>query len=459
MSVRAQRERHEQLERERAVLGMRETVVAAIAPGYVRRSGSSAVHEAVDEALAQIVSAGSHLGELEQVKALWITCARRRLIDDQRSAESRHRDATPVDELSRSLGEQLRVDLAHPTEDARQEWRVREILSVLRGDQRLWAEAWYDEVLCGSRPSGAQPRGLGDSLGWTPAKTKSVSRRARTRMAAFIDDRANGVICHERRALLDAFIMTNRRRHGRGLDEEQYEGIVFHLAGCDDCFAAWHTRRRSLPARLGAVLALPIDAFAGAAQALSAKVTCLAMNAYSQVCSVWGRLGLGGAAAAGGSAATIGAKATAVCVGVVCAATAGGELAGVIPPIPLESSQQTHEEAARPETVPAVVAAPTPSGTATQASEPLAPAVSSVQSPTTTAPTATTPGSTTAAEAVPSTVPPPPPPPVATETPGDLPSTRSGGSSGASASSSAPSHAKPARTAGATNCVPGSLGC
>ncbi|HEY1538929.1 MAG TPA: hypothetical protein VGF63_06000 [Solirubrobacteraceae bacterium] len=453
MSVRAQRERHEQLERERAVLGMRETIVAAIAPGYVRRSGSSAVHEAVDEALAQIVSAGTHLGEPEQVKALWITCARRRLIDDQRSAESRHRDATPVDEPSRDLDEQLRVDLNHPIEDARQEWRVREILSVLGGDQRIWAEAWYDEVLSGSRPSGAQPRGLGDSLGWTPAKTKSVSRRARARMAAFIDDRANGVICDERRALLDAFIMTSRHRRGRGLDDEQYEGIVFHLAGCDDCFAAWHTRRRSLPARFGAVLALPIDAFAGAAQACSAKVTCLAMNAYGQVCSVWGRLGLGGAAAAGGGAATIGAKATAVCVGVVCAATAGGEIAGVIPPIPLDSSQQTHEEAARPETVPAVAPAPTPSGTATQAATPSAP---SVQSPTTTAPTTTTPAPTTAADPKPA---PPPPPPVATETPGDLPSTSSGGSSGASAGSSAPSHAQPSRTAGATNCVPGSLGC
>ena len=80
------------------------------------------------------------------------------------------------------------------------------MLSVLRGDQRRWAEAWYDEVLSGSRPSGAQPRGLGDALGWSPSKTKSVSQRARKRMASFIDDRAKGVICDEQRILLDAYV-------------------------------------------------------------------------------------------------------------------------------------------------------------------------------------------------------------------------------------------------------------
>ena len=350
MSVRAQRERHEQFERERVVVQMREAVVSAVAPVYVGRVGSSSVYEAVDEALAQIVAADGHLGEPEHVKALWITCARRRLIDELRSAEAKHRDSKPVEESATALDTtRLRDgDLSRLTDDARQEWRIRELLSVLRGDQRLWAEAWYDEVLSGSRPSGAQPRGLGDALGWSPSKTKSVSQRARKRMAGFIDDRARGVICDEQRVLLDAYVATGRRRRpGRVLDDERYEAALVHVAGCEDCFAAWHMRRRSLPVRCGAIAMLPIDAVTSALHGLSAKATCLAMSAYGQAASLLGRLGIGGAAA-GGGIATFGGKATAVCVGVVCAATAGGEIAGVLPPIPIEPTHHASEEAAHP---------------------------------------------------------------------------------------------------------------
>lgn len=452
MSVRAQRERHEQYERERAVLRMREAVVCAIAPAHVRRVGTSAVQEAVDEALAQIVAAGGHLGEPEAVKALWITCARRRVIDEQRSAESRHRDATRVDEPHRGLDQRLHDDLTQPTEDGRQEWRIREILGVLRGDQRLWAEAWYDEVLSGSRPSGAQPRGLGDALGWSPSKTKSVSRRARARMAAFIDDRANGVICEERRALLDAFIMTGRRRSGHGLDDARYETVLFHLAGCETCYAAWHMRRRSLPARCGAVLVLPIDGLASAAHALSAKATCLAMSAYGQASSLLARAGIGGAAAAGGGAVSIGAKATAVCVGVVCAATAGGEIAGVIPPIPLDA-QQTSSQAGRPQTTAQAPAVTTSPSTVAVVPPPSAPAG--------TASTNATPAvSSSDPDAPDDPVSPQPTDPVVRETPGDIPAPRSTArASGVRVASNSRSRAPPVRTGGASNCAPGSLGC
>ena len=209
MSVRAQRERHEQLKRERAVLRMRESVVSAITPAYLRRVGSSAIFEAVDEALAQIVAAGDHLREPDEVKALWITYARRRVIDGQRSAEFKHRAAEPVEDAAPSPAD-TSDELLRLTDDARQWWRIREILSVLRGDQRRWAEAWYDHVLSASRAQGAQPRGLPEALGWTPSKTKSVSRRARTKMAAFIDDRTSGAVCDEQRALLDSFILAGR---------------------------------------------------------------------------------------------------------------------------------------------------------------------------------------------------------------------------------------------------------
>jgi hypothetical protein len=344
LSVRAQRERHEQLKRERAVLRMRESVVSAITPAYLRRVGSSAIFEAVDEALAQIVAAGDHLREPEEVKALWITYARRRVIDGERSAEFKHRADESVDDATQAPADSS-DELLRLTDDARQWWRIREILSVLRGDQRRWAEAWYDHVLSASRESGAQPRGLPDVLGWTPSKTKSVSRRARLKMAAFIDDRARGAVCDEKRALLDAFVMAGRAGSGGHLDDERYQAVLFHVAGCENCWADWHCRRRALLGRCGAVLAVPADAVASGAQTLEAKLIGLAHGIHGAAYSMMTRLGISGAAAAGGGAATLGAKATAVCVGVVCAATAGGELAGVLPPIAQQPARESPAKA------------------------------------------------------------------------------------------------------------------
>jgi DNA-directed RNA polymerase specialized sigma24 family protein len=423
LSVRAQRERQEQLDHERVVLRMRESVASAIAPGHVHRVGSSAVFEAVDEALAQIVAAGNHRREPDEVRALWITCARRRLIDEQRSAESRHRGEGDTD----ALADRVCADLMQPTDDGRQWWRIREILSVLRGDQRRWAEAWYDEVLSASRVRGAQPRGLPEALGWTPAKTKSVSRRARTKMAAFIDDRAIGAVCDEQRTLLDAFIMAGRQPGGEQLDEERYAAILFHIAGCSECWAAWHARRRTLLGRCSAIAMLPVDAVSSAASSLLARV------------------GVGGAAAAGGGAATIGGKATAVCVGVVCAATAGGELAGVLRPIAPDPVKQTLVGARHPK--PATAAAPKPRWHAPaqairRAAAP-APAAASVSKATVrqvlTAPKRS----------------------VARETPGDLPWVRTPPTTGVTPSSTTrtapPAAAEPSRSR--STCVPGSLGC
>ncbi len=483
MSVRVQRQRHEQHEHERAVLQARAAVVAAVAPAYVGRAGSSAVFEAVDEALAQIVAASDHVGDPEQVKALWITCARRRLIDELRSAESRHRDESPVEDRAGALDTPLRDDdLSRLTDAARQEWRIREILSVLRGDQRLWAEAWYDEILSGSRPGGAQPRGLGEALGWSPSKTKSVSQRARKRMATFIDDRSKGVVCDEQRVLLDAYVTSARGRRVSGFEEERYEAALLHVAGCDDCCAAWHARRRSLPVRCGAILTMPIDGLTDAAHALSAKATCLAMGVYGQAASLLGRLGIGGAAA-GGGLATIGGKATAVCVGVVCAATAGGEIAGVLPPIPIEPAQ----EVVGPKP-PESQADASPVGTSQPAGAvaPPAAAVAPVSVPPTVDPQTAEDSSQ---------------PSAGSETPGDLPSsdpseqapsgggagkTASSPPSGASSSGGADNHvgaapragtsasagkssktgtsgsatrSNPAPTGKNSNCVPGDLGC
>jgi hypothetical protein len=467
LNVRIQRERDAQFERERAVVEMRQAVVSAVASSYQHRMGSSAVFEAVDEALAQIVAAGHHLAEPVQVKALWITCATRRLIDEQRSAEARHRDAADVEETAHALTDSLCGDLLQLTEDGRQRWRIREILSVLRGEQRRWAEAWFDEILAGSREPGAQPRGLPQKLGWSPSKTKSVSRRARMKMATFIESRVSGAVCEEQRALLDPFIVAGREPGGQALEGERYASVLFHVAGCDECWAAWHARRRSLVGRSRAAFLVPVEAVALAGHELGARLTGLALGAHAQASSLLARVGIGGAAAAGGGAATLGGKATAVCVGVVCAAaTVGGEIGGVLPPIAPERTQAVR--AARPERAPdraevaARRAAQQAAAKAAAPAAPPAPAPAAKVAATATLKAAEqpvvrgTPGDLPPADPSPanaSTPPPPPPPPPPAGTPDATFSTSQSG---------APLTPPPA-AASASNtrpeCVPGSLGC
>ena len=232
----------------------------------------------------------------------------------------------------------------------------------------LWAEAWYDEVLSGSLPLGAQPRGLQAAFGWSPSKTKSVSQRARRKIAAFLEDRASGVICAERRALIDAFIVTSipqwRGAAAARLEEDQYAAVLFHVAGCEDCWATWHARRRSLRARCHSILLLPVDALAGAVHALGERLAGVAVGAHSASQAMLARVGLGsaGAAAVGGRTA-IGTKTAAVCASVVCAAaaTAGGEIAGVLPPLRERPIPTRDSSARKPDKV---VAAPQRTATA-----------------------------------------------------------------------------------------------
>ena len=130
------------------------------------------------------------------------------------------------------------------------------------------------------------------------------------------------------------------------LEHDGFEAIVFHVVGCEDCWAAWHSRRRPMLARPLAILAFPVDAIATAAHSFAGKLAGLTAAATT---SVLGRLGIGGAAAAGGGAATIGTKTAAVCVGVVCAATAGGEIAGVLPILHERTPKTQDATAAKPE--------------------------------------------------------------------------------------------------------------
>jgi hypothetical protein len=457
MSVLARRCRDEELNRERALVAMRDAVVAAIT-AYMPGAGSSATLEAVDEALAQLVAGRAHHADADEVKARWIRYARCRLIDEHRSADSRYRDATAVDDHAQALAVTGCGDPCDVIEAERQSWRVREIISVLRGEQREWAEAWCLEVLSGSLPAGAQPRGLPDALGWTSAKAEKTAQRARRQMASFVTRRQRGEVCTEQRALLDEFSMASRvDRLSEELDQERFEAIVFHAVGCGDCFATWHIRRRAPLSRPLAIVMLPVDAIVAAAHGIAAKVAGVAAAAAT---SVLGRLGTGGAAAAGGGAATIGAKTAAVCVGVVCAATAGGELAAVVPPLLHESAPQTREQDASPKR------AQTTAEPAMAATDPAANPVSPPPLPA----TATSPASAEPAVDSRPAAPPPPPPPAVT--PGDLPAAHTSGSSTpAPVTSSAsrvtapppppppPPSRPPASSSGGSSCVPGSLGC
>ena len=70
------------------------------------------------------------------MKALWIVCAQRRLIDQRRCAESARRDPVAVGDHAQALAVSVSGDVTQLTEDARQWWRIREVLSTLSGDQR-----------------------------------------------------------------------------------------------------------------------------------------------------------------------------------------------------------------------------------------------------------------------------------------------------------------------------------
>ena len=220
---------------------------------------------------------------------------------------------------------------------------MQEILNSVDGDLRRWAEAYLHRVIAGSLDVGAQPRGLPKELGWTASKTKDVSERARLKMVAFVEERASGDVCADRQALLDSFIATSRRDgEAAALDEQRFVAVLAHVGGCEECWLAWRARRRTLLGRVPPVLTLPFGAVAWGARALQAKLSDAATSLELATLSVRQRLGLGGgagAAAAGGGAATVGTKAAAVCATAVCAAGAGGELAGVLPPIVPQRAQ------------------------------------------------------------------------------------------------------------------------
>jgi hypothetical protein len=461
MSARTQRSRYSDLRRDRALVERRVVVSRTLARAWPQ-IGSAAIEDAVDEALAQIWQANVHLSDPDKAMKTWIEWAQLRLSDEHKSWLFKVRDPVDISDHTRALTIAVHVDATQLTDHTRLRWRTRELLTVLHGDQRRWLEAWFDAVLKPGCKSGAQPRGVPTALGWDKQKARETASAARKKMAAFMADRASGAVCEEQRGRLDAFIAATGHAGGQnlGAELERYEELVFHLVGCENCWAAWVARRATMRERLGAVAWLPVSFV----HVVAGKLAGVAVGAHAASLSVRQRLGLGGgagAAAAGGSVATVGTKAAAVCAAAVCAAGAGGELVGVLPPIVADGGRATarlhslhHRPVARARARAAVRAA---SYTPTAAVTPTPPPPRAVVvrhgavARSSTPPPALTRGSASAVDPG--------------FTPGDLPSasetTAGGGSSSTTqAPPPPPPRPPPAAADGLNGCVPGDLaGC
>jgi len=438
--------RDEEAAHERSVVALRDAVIAAL--GRDARTGSAAREEAVDEALLQLIARNAHRGDLNAVKRRWIAWARRRLIDEHRSAEVRHRAAVSVDDSANVLASAT-TGVDEISEQTRLRWRVREILGELHGDKRRWAELYYDEILSDDHEPGAHPRGLHVQLGWSQAKTNKIAQRARQDMERFIARRASGAVCVEHRELLDAFIASTST-HGEVapavvLERACWEQVLFHIAGCEDCWLVWVTRRRRI-ATPNAVLTLPLDALAGVWQGFGERLGALPA-----------RFGIGGGAAAGsGAATTLGTKTAVLCATAVCAAgaTTAVDVSGVLPALPGEPEHSQRRSAPRE----SAVASTPPTAAARRVTTPPPPPPPPATRRRSSS-TATTKGTTTApalstrrAASLPPAPPPEPPPPpaVVRATPGDLP---------AASVSRAPAPPPPPAVASSPRCVPGDLAC
>ena len=457
MSVLARRRHEEEDARRRALLGMRDSVTRAVAQ-QMPWAGSLAVEEAVEHALEKLLDKDAHRCELVFARNWWIRWAKRALINIDKSAATRTREGLPVDEHPRALTRAAEDDTLDLLDD---DTALRnEILGVLKGPQQEWAHALFAQLRC-ERDDGDPLPDLAEVLGWSAAKTKKTAERACATMTVFLHDRATGKVCSRRQAVLDAYISATEDHAGAPPAEAargQFAAVALHLTGCPECHLAWHRRRSTLRGRCGALIMVPLDSLAAAAQALAGKLAGLFSGAQNATLSLLQRLGLGGgAAAAGGSAVALGTKTTVVCVGLVCVAGAGlGEVTGVLPPIPPLKSENVHLKAAqtpRPKPTPPVSGAvarrtppPPPAAVRRTAAKRRAGSSSTRRASSTSAPRPTV--------TPPPPPPPPPPPAVATSsaqayTPGDLPD----------APLAPPPPPPPPPAAATPACVPGDLVC
>ena len=305
MSVLARRRHEEDDARRRALLGMRDSVTRAVAQ-QLPWAGPLAVEEGVEHALEKLLDKDAHRCELVFARNWWIRWARRAVVNIDKSAAARTREWVPVDEHPRALTQAAEDDALDLLDD---DTALRdELLSVVEGPQHEWAQALFAQLMCERDDDDPLP-GLDEVLGWSAAKTKKTAERACKTMTAFLNDRATGKVCSRRQSVLDAYITATEDHAGAPPAEAargQFAAVALHLTGCPECHLAWHRRRSSLRGRCGALIMVPLDSLAAAAQAFAGKLAGLFSGAQNATLSLPQRLGLGGgAAAAGGSAARL----------------------------------------------------------------------------------------------------------------------------------------------------------
>jgi hypothetical protein len=310
MSVLSRRAREQDDARRRALLGIGDSVFAAVTK-EMPLAGSLAVEKAVETALNQILKKGAHRCDLEFAKRWWISWAKLRMIDGGRLSESRERDPIPVDEHPAALAHSILEDPLELDAVGLDAVGLQEILRSLSGRQREWADGLFGLL---RQPAIDDERAakLHEVLGWTPEMTRKTGQRARETIKAFIEERASGAVCSRRQAVLDAFIMATEPLYRAAapvdvdiVDCRQFQAVVVHLAGCPECQAVWSRRRATLLQRCASAALLPIDALTAAAQAFAGRLADAVSGAQNAALSVLARLGIGGGGVvAGGSALT-----------------------------------------------------------------------------------------------------------------------------------------------------------
>jgi hypothetical protein len=188
-------------------------------------------------------------------------------------------------------------------------------------------------------------------------------------MKAYIRAYANGEVCIKQRALLDTLIDATDKQLPAELEAvPQLEAVLMHVAGCDECRAVWHSRRRALRGRT-APNWLPLGPFLDAWDGLHARASGALHAAHNAAFWIAQRVGISsgdsaGAATVSGGAA-VGGKAVAACVGAACAVGAAGSgLVGVVQPITPQAEHRPERPTKRTAAKPAVrgVLKPPPAG-------------------------------------------------------------------------------------------------
>jgi hypothetical protein len=333
----------------KAWLAPREQVLGSTERRF-RRLGSGAVAAAVDQAWLELYERCQEPPDPETLRRRWQKLSDFRASDRLRDLERQRVHSSPVDELEDYV---LLDKDAGILESARSQARLEEILSQTAGESQLWLEALLETPA-------APPRVLAARLEWEVEKVRTVARRTRVQLRAFLAARDSGVICERRQAVLTAFAVTHLRATSNPgssangevlptLSAERYKEVALHIAGCLDCERAWHRERRRMSSRLRLALLPPLLGKAAAAGgSLWTTGRRLLFHFRVRAESGVGRATARGAAGTAGTAGVLAGKGAAtICAGLVCASGLGASALVVLPVAALQHAHSHHRSIER----------------------------------------------------------------------------------------------------------------